>query len=247
MTTAVEKPTDECLVGSACGACPSWLAEDENGEWHCCHGSWKMNMGSWELFQHDHDDCPGNCPQHPLSGDGGNRNMTEWWNSWGDMWFSGEEERVSRMSPTEKEVAYVEAAQREQELAVKLAEVEAKREQLQKEHTRAKAERDAKEHAIWAAAKEKRTGQRDMCRFHLLLKEAEERVQKDGPCCMKSTLSYKGPRGDLRSITVENALEGCYSHSKGKCPFRHGEETAPKVEMRQFNLGRPVTRQPSRW
>jgi hypothetical protein len=41
---------------------------------------------------------------------------------------------------------------------------------------------------------------------------------------MKSTLSYKGPRGDLRTITVENALEGCYSQKKGKCPFLHGDQ-----------------------
>jgi len=120
------------------------------------------------------------------------------------------------------------------------------RHRLAKAFIAEKAARDAKEHAKWAAAKALRTGHLDVCRFHILLRRAQAEHAAKGDVCLKSLLHYQGPRGDARTITVADALEGCYSKAKGKCPFLHEDEhsvaapaptVVPDSQFRQFDLG----------
>jgi hypothetical protein len=142
------------------------------------------------------------------------------------------------------------------EWEARIAASEEERHRLAKAFLAEKAARDAKEHAKWAVAKARRTGHIDVCRFHILLRRAQAEHAAKGDACLKSLLHYQGPRGDARTITVADALEGCYSKAKGnKCPFVHEESeesepvaipapvavtvtvTVPDLQFRQFDLG----------
>jgi hypothetical protein len=233
---------------SVCGCCdPGFALDSINGVtvWWCSHGTWQVTSA---MITHPPEHCPGNCADHPMY----SNDVAELFNensnaSWGDIWWDSELARVCKLTPEQAAAEEAAAAAAASAAVARLAVAdEARRIQL-KSFTMAKTERDATEHVKWAADKARRTGAVDVCRFHTLLCSAKAKHAAEGDACLKSLLNYNGPRGDARTITVADALEGCHNHAKGKCPFRHGEEATAVVvpQFRQFNLG-PSVRAPPR-
>jgi hypothetical protein len=213
---------------------PEFL-EDHDACWDCYlwHCPLHFAEPGAPLPPHSGEYCPGNCQMHRLitpelaeMNEASRQGM-----QWGDLWLQAEEARVAALSAEQVAAEAAVAAAEARARAVAAEAADAKRQLDLKKFRMEKAERDAQDHARWV--QKKPTVQ--VCRFHLLQQEARAAVAAKGNGCLKSLLNYSGPRGDKRTITVEEALEGCWNQKKGKCPFSHGEPAAPAQEMRDFS------------